>query len=243
MTHAPPTKVPMPTPLITKGGTGEQTELTRAFEKALALGFERKSKLRKEIIGMVGMSGQMYRHFINNLIEFIPDARYLEVGSWAGSTMCSAINGNSLRAFAIDNWSEFAVDDIAKYFLSNVSGSTNKEVSFNMLTSDFRKVDYSQLGGKFNVYLFDGPHEEQDQYDGVRIAMPAMDNEFILIVDDYNFHRVQLGTQRAIHDERLEILSAYQILTTPDGTHHDPAVSMQNSEWHNGYFMAVLRKS
>ncbi len=232
--------VPMPVPQITQGGTGEQTELTRCLQKAVDLGMQGKSKLQPEVVRMIGMSGVKYRHMINNLIELLSDARYLEIGSWAGSTMCSAINGNALSAFAIDNWSEFG--DVATYFLRNVGGAINKEVKFSMRTADFREVDYAHLGGKFNVYLFDGPHEENDQYEGVSIAMPALDKEYILIVDDYNFHRVQKGTQRAISDMKLEVLLSYEILTTPDGTHPDPAVSMQNSEWHNGYFLAVLRK-
>lgn len=239
MTQQTAGKVPMPVAHITQGGTGEKTVLTEALAQAIELGKQRKSKLQKEVIAMIGMSGQMYRHFVNNLIELMPDARYLEIGSWAGSTMCSAINGNAVTAFAIDNWSEFG--DVATYFLRNVGGAINKEVKFSMRTADFREVDYANLGGKFNVYLFDGPHEEEDQYDGVRIAAPALDDEYILIVDDYNFERVQKGTQRAIKDMNLDVLLSYQVLTTTDGTHPHPDVSMQNSEWHNGYYIAVLR--
>ena len=35
------------------------------------------------------------------------DARYSEVGVWKGSTLCSAIYGNKVRALAADNWSGF----------------------------------------------------------------------------------------------------------------------------------------
>jgi hypothetical protein len=42
----------------------------------------------------VGMSGQKYRTFINNLVGFTEDARYLEVGCWRESTPTAALYGN-----------------------------------------------------------------------------------------------------------------------------------------------------
>ena len=68
-----------------------------------------------------------------------------------------------------------------------------------MLTADFRAVDFNGLG-RFNVYLFDGPHERDDQYDGVKLAQPALDEEFVLIVDDWNWPAVRAGTLDAVRD-------------------------------------------
>jgi len=48
-------------------------------------------------------------------------------------------------------------------------------VDFRFIESDFRAVDYSAIG-RFNVYLFDGPHQEQDQYDGIMVARTALDD-------------------------------------------------------------------
>ena len=39
---------------------------------------------------MEGLSGRKYRSLINNLIQKIKDPRYLEIGTWLGSTACSA---------------------------------------------------------------------------------------------------------------------------------------------------------
>jgi hypothetical protein len=54
-----------------------------------------------------GMSGQKYRMLINKLVGALRDARYLEVGSWKGSTAAAALHGNRVRAVCIDNWSQF----------------------------------------------------------------------------------------------------------------------------------------
>ena len=53
------------------------------------------------------MSGRRYRLFVNAFLSGLQDARYLEIGAWAGSTFCSAIYGHAVRAVAIDDWSEF----------------------------------------------------------------------------------------------------------------------------------------
>src|SRR5437868_2345370 len=59
------------------------------------------------IYAVEGMSGLKYRYFINRLVGSVPDARYLEIGSWAGSTLCAAIHGNTVTAVAVDDWSQF----------------------------------------------------------------------------------------------------------------------------------------
>jgi hypothetical protein len=111
-------------------------------------------------------------------------------------------------------------------------------VDFNFIEKDFRSVDYTSLG-HFNIYLFDGPHEELDQYDGIMVARPALDKSLVLIVDDWNGRQVRLGIFRAIRDSGYSISSSIEIRTTQDNTH--PPVHGKNSDWHNGYFIAVLK--
>jgi len=64
------------------------------------------SKITNDIINMQGMSGIKTRHFYNNLLN-TEDARYLEIGTWKGSSVCSAMCGNKAKVICIDNWSEF----------------------------------------------------------------------------------------------------------------------------------------
>jgi hypothetical protein len=187
---------------------------------------------------MDGMSGQKYRTFINNLAGSHLDARYLEIGSWQGSTAAAALYGNSVKALCIDNWSQFGGPKSA--FFANIERvrSQSPAVDFRFIESDFRRMDYTSLG-RFNIFLFDGPHEELDQYDGIMAARSALDESFVLIVDDWNWRQVRLGTFRAIRDARYSIASSIEIRTTLDNSH--PPVAGKDSDWHNGYFIAVLR--
>ncbi len=179
------------------------------------------------------MSGEKYRAFINYLIGSLADPRYLEVGSYTGSTAASAICGNTVKAVCIDNWSLFGGPKSA--FLANIERVLSPRVDFQFIESDFRIVDYSALG-RFNVYLFDGPHEEQDQYDGIVIPQAAMDDCFVLIVDDWNWPASRLGTYRAIRRARYSIACAVEVRSSLDGSH------VEGGDWHNGYFLAVLSK-
>jgi hypothetical protein len=211
--------------------------LADAVKASLDSAMSYQGKISPEILLMEGMSGKKYRYFINNVIEKMQSPRYLEVGAWAGSTLCSAIYKNSLTAVTIDNWAEFGGP--INQFFKNLSESCSIDTRVNVVNSDFRKVNFASLG-KFNVYLFDGPHAFSDQYDGLSMALDCLDNEFLFIVDDWNWEQVREGTLAAIADLNLTIVSATEIRTTLDNSH--PAVNRQHSDWHNGYYIAILRK-
>ncbi len=205
-----------------------------SFGRALA----GESKLPSTIRDIKGMSGQKYRSFINNLVESLDGSvRYLEVGSWAGSTATAALFGNKVKALCIDNWSQFGGPRTE--FFANLEMVKSPDVDFSFIENDFRSVDFSAVG-LFNVYLFDGPHSEQDQYDGIVLAQPALNDSYILIVDDWNWRSVRNGTLRALSDIGVQIEALIEVRTSFDNIH--PTKHGKESDWHNGYFIASLRK-
>lgn len=72
----------------------------QTYKNIISIAFENAenkiSKITEEIIKMEGMSGTKTRHFYNNLLN-TEDARYLEIGSWKGSSVCSAMCGNKAK--------------------------------------------------------------------------------------------------------------------------------------------------
>lgn len=202
------------------------------LENAFQLAEKLDHKLTDFVMNMEGMSGRKYRTLINRLIENTQDARYLEIGSWRGSTSCSAMDGNTVKVKCIDSW---LTDNYSKdAFLANVERIKTPNIDFSYIQDDFVNVDYSAIG-KYNVYMFDGPHEKQDQYNGVALAQPALDDTYILIVDDYNAQQVQDGTVEALTALNQKVLASITILS-----HENPYLS--GSDWHNGYFIAVVKK-
>ncbi len=150
------------------------------------------SNMTKEILEMEGMSGKYTRHFYNNLCS-IPNAKYLEIGVWKGSSFCSALcNNNMSSCLAIDNWSEFGgpKDEFIKN-LDKVKGNNNvKFVEQDCFT--ISEEDRALLG-KFNIFMYDGNHSEDAQYRALQHFLPCLEDEFIYIVDDWNWEAVRAG--------------------------------------------------
>jgi hypothetical protein len=209
------------------------TLLHLAFDRALCL----ESEVSEECLKLPGMSGRRYRMFINNLIRLVSKPRYLEIGSWAGSTACSAMDKNVVKVLCIDNWSQFGGPRDA--FVQNTSAFVTKNVDFSLIESDFRAVDVSKIG-PFNVYLYDGPHEQQDQYDGLFMYGSVLDDDIFFIVDDWNWKPVRDGTINAIRETGFQIDYAVELRTTLDNTH--AAAAGAASDWHNGYFLSKLSR-
>jgi hypothetical protein len=223
---------------IDMGGWGSASPIRQLVTKAFARALVGDSKLPQAIGNIEGASGQVYRSFINNLVESYSDPRYLEIGCWAGSAATAALYGNRAKCVCIDNWSQFG--DPKEAFLTNIAMVRSENIDFNLIEKDFRKVDYGALG-TFNIYMFDGPHDEIDQYDGVIMAQRALEKSHILIVDDWNWMSVRCGTLRALVDANCRVEFWIEVRTSFDNTH--PRIAFQQSDWHNGYFIAVVNKT
>ena len=117
------------------------------------------SKISNDIINMEGMTGTKTRHFYNNLLNF-DDARYLEIGTWKGSSVCSAMYNNNAKILCIDNWSEF--EGPKNEFLQNFIKYKGNNFAY-FIESDCFILDTSILP-KFNIYLYDGNHSFENHY-------------------------------------------------------------------------------
>jgi hypothetical protein len=194
------------------------------------------SKLDNDVLNMEGMTGRKTRHFYNNLLGIVPNPRYLEIGTWKGSSLCSAMYGNKANIVCIDNWSEFQgpknefIDNLEKYKGLN---------TVYVVEVDSWAVEVSKLP-KFNIYLYDGAHKEEDHYKALMHYINCMDDIFIFIVDDWNWKNVRDGTFRAIKELNLETLYHHEIRLTNDDTHTPKDIA--GKTWWNGIYICVLKK-
>jgi hypothetical protein len=129
--------------------TKYKEHIDKSFEHAE--NFE--SKIDDRILYMDGMTGRKTRHFYNNLLN-IDDARYLEIGTWKGSSVCSGMCGNKAKVLCIDNWSQFGGPK--QEFLSNFNRYKG-ENDAQFIEGDCYTVDTSNLP-KFNIYMYDVEH-------------------------------------------------------------------------------------
>lgn len=202
--------------------------LSLHLSRSLQLAEQNISKCSAEILALPGMSGQKTRHFYNNLVS-MPGAQYLEIGSWKGSSVCSAMFENSADVTCIDNFSEFAGPK--KELLSNFHKFKGKNRA-TFIDADCFSVPIKNLP-TFNLFMYDAAHDEMSQYRALSRFLPRMMDEFVFVVDDWNWDSVKNGTRNAIDDLQLTIVAEHERFTS---------ANQDARGWWNGMFAAVLRK-
>jgi hypothetical protein len=184
---------------------------------------------------MEGMTGTKTRHFYNNLLNK-EDARYLEIGTWKGSSVCSAMCDNNAMVVCIDNWSEFGGP--MNEFLVNFNkykGTNNAR----FIEQDCFKVD-TDLLPKINIYLYDGEHSHNSHFKALVHYYKCLDDVFIFIVDDWNWKQVRDGTMHSLELLDLKVLYSKEIRLTNDDSHTETELAKKT--WHNGIYVAILKK-
>ncbi len=188
------------------------------------------SKLNNEILSLEGMSSNKVRHFLNNICS-LPDAQYLEIGTWKGSTFISALYGNNLlKAIAIDDWSEFSGPKID--FQNNLNRFLTNNL-YHFYEYDCFKFDLALVKNKVNIYFYDGGHTQEDQRLAFTYYNEIFEDTFIAIVDDYNHEPAAIGTQMAFEELGYNILFEQHLPASYNG-------DIEN--WWNGLYVAVLSK-
>ena len=205
------------------------------IEKSFQNAENKVSKITDDIINMEGMSGTKTRHFYNNLLDY-KYARYLEIGTWKGSSVCSAMCNNKAKVTCIDNWSEFGGPK--DEFLVNFE-KFKGENKANFIENDCFKIDISSFP-KYNIYMYDGNHENESHYKSLLHYYNCLDDIFIFVVDDWNWEDVRNGTFDAIAKLNLKVLYQKSIRSTWDNSHVVQTEGRDN--WWNGIYVAILEK-
>jgi hypothetical protein len=192
---------------------------------------------------LYGMSSKYGRHLMNNLLSD-NEYSYLEIGTFAGSMLISALYGNLPRKhWGIDDWSD-------KYWPDGVSaGKSEPEFFKNVqqylnIVPNFFEVDcfaINPLDPPYNikdvdVYFYDGAHREIDGYNAIMHYFDSLSDQFILLVDDWNVIHQRMGTERAIN----ELILAKKLEVHYERTL--PSLSNGGDPWWNGLYIAVGEK-
>jgi hypothetical protein len=196
---------------------------------------DKKSKINNDVLNIEGMIGLMTRHFYNNMLN-MTDARYLEIGSDNGSSVCSAMFGNYAKIWCIDNWNKGNHSKLK--LLQNIEKFKGaNQVSY--IEQDCFSVDLSNLP-KFNIYMYDGEHSMESHFRALVYYYNVLDDTFIYIVDDWNDANVREGTEKAIKFLNLDVYYEKEIRLTFDDTHTE--VNIAKNTWWNGIYIAILKK-
>ena len=174
-----------------------------------------------------GLTSPRVRHFLNNLCSQ-EGAVYLEVGVYAGSTFCAAVQNNDMvAAYANDNWSQPnlqpARDDM-DLALENVTVDTfvknlQENITTDSLDFDIKVLngDSSQLGKKdfeqdVNVIFYDGDNDQLKMIEFYTQMLTFTQDVFTLVVDDANVEKNVEVTKQFIEYNGLKVLYERELL-------------------------------
>lgn len=149
-----------------------------------------------DVLNLDGYSSAKTRAILNRAVATMPNAAILEVGSFLGSTAAALCHGNSVSCIhLVDNHTESPVS--RQHLAATVE-------RFG-LPATIHDIDYFAplppgLFGwtKFNVYHYDGPHDEEQHATELEIAWPHLADSFVYIVDDYSWEAVRSGCDRGL---------------------------------------------
>jgi predicted O-methyltransferase YrrM len=120
---------------------------------------------------------------------------YVEVGTYRGTSLIAAMQGNDGDFVALDNWSmgdgsrEQLEANLARFGLSGRPELLEGD-AFETLRSG--ALESRTVG----VYYYDNGHEYEQQLDGMRLIEPYLASPALVIVDDTDWERVE----RAVDD-------------------------------------------
>ena len=208
------------------------SHIQRAIDRALA----HDSLIDADILSIKGFSTGIQRRLISNLCELPGRPVYMEVGCYAGGTACAAINNKSLEAIFFEDFSQpFGEPDIRGQLMHNVYITPTKEdTRITVIEEDFFKYDLGKLP-KIDIYYYDGEHSRESQKRGILHAFPQLADDFILIVDDFDWVDVLNGTTDALDElmDKVELVESWQLTDgVPDGP-----------RFHNGILIGLFKKS
>jgi len=195
-----------------------------------------------------GLTSPRVRHFLNNLCSQ-EGAVYLEVGVYAGSTFCAAVQNNDMvAAYANDNWSQpnlqparedlelvlenVTVDTFVENLQDNVTTET-LDFDIQVLNGDSSKLGKKDFKHDVNIIFYDGDNSEETMKQFFVNMIDFTEDIFTLVVDDANIQQNVVITKNFIDAFGLKILYERELLNEQED------VDM----WWNGLYVVVLSKS
>lgn len=174
------------------------------IRKAIEQADELNSKINPETMATLqGLSSPRVRHLLNNLAAQAHS--YLEVGCYLGGTLKAALHKNNhLYAAAIDNFS--MSPQTRQQFFKNTDA-----LKFDFFEEDSFSFDIRKIKQPIELYFFDGCHSVEAQYKAVSHFLPAMADEFVMVIDDWDMNKVRVGTHTALIDYSIKPLEKYEL--------------------------------
>jgi predicted O-methyltransferase YrrM len=161
---------------------------------------------------VVGMASAKKLKLLNLAVRHLPrdgSECYFEVGTFQGKSLIAAGLGNNGRLLvACDNFSlfdnpsqpknkELLLNNLQRYNLQHQVRFFDEDFATSATEWQFRNLP------PIGVYFYDGAHDEESQYNGIRLVEPLLADSAIVIIDDWRHAMdsdsyAESGTRRAL---------------------------------------------
>lgn len=214
-------------------GDNREKELIAHVTRSIAFAEQHRSNVESSVLANQGTSGLKVKCLLNNLCT-LPDASYLEVGHWEGSTLLAALACNQLSikyAVGINQGSQLGENEGA--FIGHIQSILPNE-RFYLSDEDCFLLDKElAFPVPINIYFYDGDHSFASQELAFTFFNDIFEDVFIVVIDDWNSDIVRTGTKSAFAKLQYKVLFERASYTKPKG---DP------EGWWKGIYIAVIKK-
>ena len=167
------------------------------------------------------------------------DECYLEVGTYLGKSLISAMVGNLERTvFACDNFSEFTSTNSFEKLMANLR-RYHLEEKVTVYNADLREtLSKIKIPVPVGTYFYDGAHDEVSQYLAIKNVEMLLSKEALVIIDDWRFAEdsksyAKIGTEKAIGESVNQWKLLYNLPARYNGDH---------ATWWNGVCVFYFRR-
>ena len=142
------------------------------------------------------------------------DDLYLEVGTYQGGSLISALLGNEARAIGVDNFNEFKETNTYERTQSNLEafGVGDRAVLRSMSYQEF----FASVPADFKVavYYYDGQHDYPGQLAGMEAAWHHLRPGSMILVDDYIYPEVSQAVNQFVANYIHQVQFQFVMLPT-----------------------------
>lgn len=178
-------------------------------------------KFEKILNHIWGMTKPPLARMINQAASLVrPDEIYLEVGCFRGGSLVCALQDNKTRAIGVENFSEFEAKDNNAEALIRHMEEFQLTDRVSLVFKSF--YDFFQEPGQtippVGTYFYDANHSTQGTIDGVRLALPYLADDAIIVLDDFNMPEVRKAIYVLLeaYPQNLDLFYAYQTVAIGD---------------------------
>jgi hypothetical protein len=202
--------------------------------------YNNKSKLPNEIYNINGMTGDKTRRLYNNMCD-LSGIHYLEIGTWIGSSFCSAMYKNNIKGTCIDNWSEFDFNNNGgpyKVLCNNINKFAPTQDT-TIIQKDCWLINKNDITIPIDIYLYDGAHDYDSQKKAITYYHQFFSKYVIIMIDDWVFGEdIKKGTIDGMVEMKMKLHFAYEI-----GLVNCPDLNYRGNTFWNGCGIFVCERT